>query len=296
LWNNKPDDGKPMDGVGRIKITQGGQDIFEVGGNKDKVDKEEITVDNAGGIILAVKTRSGAWLSNIEFKMLKAKVLRTELVSLDVAEDLSKWNEEQRGIDKVSLADTYFKNTNKVGGPNQTYLFTNTASRETSKTVTSQRTNQWTAGITVTVGGEIGIPFVTKGKIDVATKFEYQRQNMDSTAHTESNKKDLSITQGSGALSNMLPPQKAVHCQSWAISGHFDGDYTGKIEATLTDGSKYLYNDAGSVDSVGWEKASSECVEMNLKDVPDIDLNGRDAAPKDKAKKMKIRGLGWFRF
>jgi hypothetical protein len=285
-----------MDGVGRITITQNGQDIFTVGGADKKVNKEEIVVDNAGGKILAAKTRSGAWLSNIEFKMLKAKVLRTELIDLVVAEDLAKWNKEQRGIDKISLADTYFKNTNKIGGPNQTYLFTNIASRDESKTITSQRTNQWTAGVTVTVGGEVGIPLVAKGKIDVATKFEYQRQNMDSTAHTESNKKDLSITQGSGALSNMLPPQKAVHCQSWAISGHFDGDYTGKIEATLTDGSKYLYNDAGSVDSVGWEKASSECIELNLKDVPGIDLKGRDAPPQDKAKKMKIRGLGWFRF
>ncbi|KAF2677339.1 hypothetical protein K458DRAFT_161679 [Lentithecium fluviatile CBS 122367] len=178
LWNNKPDDGDPMDAVGRIIITQGGQDIFEVGGNAKKVDSSEITVDNAGGLILGAKTRSGAWLSSIEFKMLKGKVVRTELVDLVVAEDLTKWNEEQRGIDNVNLADVYYKNTNPVGGPNQTYSFTNTASRDTSKTITSQRTNQWTAGITVTVGGEVGIPFVTKGKIDVATKFEYQRQNM----------------------------------------------------------------------------------------------------------------------
>jgi hypothetical protein len=280
-----------MDAVGRIIITQGGSDIFEVGAAAKKVDGSEITVDNAGGIILAAKTRSGAWLSNIEFKILKAKVVRTELVDLTVAEDLTKWNEEQRGIENVNLADVYYKNTNVVGGPNQTFLFTNTASRETSKTITSQRTNQWTAGITVTVGGEAGIPFVTKGKIDVATKFEYQRQNMDSTAMTTSSKKDLSISQGSGAVANMLPPQKAVHCQSWAVSGRFDGDYTGKIEATLSDGSKYLYNDAGSVTSVGWEKASSECVEMDLKDVPSgIGIEGRDII------KTKVRGMGWFRF
>jgi hypothetical protein len=167
-----------MDGVGRIILTQGGADIFEVGGDKKKVDGTEITVDNAGGIMLAAKTRSGAWLSNIEFKMLKAKVLKTELVDLTVAEDLTQWNAEQRGIDNVNLADVYYKNTNPIGGPNQTYSFTNVASRDTSKTITSQRTNQWTAGVTVTVGGEVGIPFVTKGKIDVATKFEYQRQNM----------------------------------------------------------------------------------------------------------------------
>jgi len=280
-----------MDAVGRIIITQGGANIFEVGANSGKVGNE-ITVDNAGGIILAAKTRSGAWLSNVEFKLLKGKVVRTELVDLMVAEDLTQWNAEQRGIDNVNLADTYFKNTNAVGGPNQTFLFTNVASRDTSKTITSQRTNQWTAGITVTVGGEVGIPLVAKGKVDVATKFEYQRQNMDSTAMTSGSKKDLSITQGSGAVNNMLPPQKAVHCQSWAVSGRFDGDYTGKIEATLSDGSKYIYNDAGSVTSVGWEKASSECIEMDLKDVPSgMALNGRDVV-----KTKVVRGMGWFRF
>lgn len=97
-------------------------------------------------------------------------------------------------------------------------------------------------------------------------------------------KKDLSITQGSGAVANMLPPQRAAHCQSWAVSGHFDGDYTGKIEATLSDGSKYLYNDAGSVSSVGWEKASSDCKEIDIKDAG-------DAVPTTS---KKVRGLGWF--
>jgi len=98
-------------------------------------------------------------------------------------------------------------------------------------------------------------------------------------------KKDLSITQGSGAVGpNMLPPQKAAHCQSWAVSGHFDGDYTGKIEATFSDGSKYLYNDAGSVSSIGWEKASSECKEIDLKDAPNqVSIGSK-----------KTRGLGWF--
>lgn len=178
LRNNKPDDGDPMDAVGRITITQGGNTIFEVGCDKKKMQSKDITVDNAGGIILGAKTRSGAWLSSIEFKMLKGKVVRTELVGLNVVEDLNKWNEEQKNIDNVNVADVYYKNTNAIGGPNQTYIFTNSESRETSKTITSQRTNQWTAGVTVTVGGEIEIPLVAKVKTDVATKFEYTRQNM----------------------------------------------------------------------------------------------------------------------
>lgn len=55
LWNNKPDDGDPMDAVGRIQITQEGKDKFEAGADGKKIQKDEIYVDNPSGKLLAVK-------------------------------------------------------------------------------------------------------------------------------------------------------------------------------------------------------------------------------------------------
>ena len=52
LWNNKPDDGDPMDAVGKIAITMDGQKDFEAGGSK--IDKE-MYVDNPSGKLLSVK-------------------------------------------------------------------------------------------------------------------------------------------------------------------------------------------------------------------------------------------------
>ena len=55
LWPNKPDDGDPMDAVGKLVISQPGQKDFEAGGSKTG---KEIYVDNPSGKLLAVKASS----------------------------------------------------------------------------------------------------------------------------------------------------------------------------------------------------------------------------------------------
>lgn len=53
LWNNKPDDGDPMDAVGKIVITEAGKEDFEAGGSK--IDKKSWQQVNTGsGKLLAV--------------------------------------------------------------------------------------------------------------------------------------------------------------------------------------------------------------------------------------------------
>lgn len=166
-----------MDAVGRIVITRGDQEIFAVSADRKKVAREQLSVDSASGIILGAKTRSGAWLSNIEFKMLKSKVVRAQLVQLDVVDDLKTMNEKKQGMETVTVNDGYFSNSNQVGGSNNTYQFTVEVAKEFSKKITSQHFNQWTGGVTWTVGGEISIP-IAKAKMETTYKFEYTRQNM----------------------------------------------------------------------------------------------------------------------
>lgn len=269
MWNNKPDDGDPMDAVGRIKITKGGNTIFDVGANSKKTASDEIIVDAAAGMILAARTRTGAWFQSLEFKMLKSKVVGTELIDLKVTENIDDWNAKKSGIRDVSLSHAYFVNSNPAGGNNLTYTFTTTDSRDNKKSITSQRTNQWAAGLKVTVGGKVGIPLLAEGKVDVETSFQYTRVNMDGSETSESQTKSLAVTLGTPGTSSLLQPQTAVHCQSWAVTGNFQSAYTGTIEATLADGSTYTYTDAGDVTSVGWVKAATSCGEIPMKDVPD---------------------------
>lgn len=70
ITNNKPDDHKPMDGIGRVRVTRGGEEIFNVGCDKKKMQPAELPdIDQGAGIILGAKVRSGAWVSSLEFKM-----------------------------------------------------------------------------------------------------------------------------------------------------------------------------------------------------------------------------------
>lgn len=258
--------------------------LFEVGIASSEIEGKSLDdIDQGVGIILGAKTRSKDLLSSIEFKFLKSKVVKTELTAINVVESLKDWNDKQRGIEYVSLAETYYKNSNPAGGSNQTFTFTNTIKKTETKTVTQQYTNSWTGGTEVTAGGSAQIPFVVAGKIEGKLKFEYQRQNMDSTALTHTYEKDLTNTQGTGFSSNLLPPQRAAHCQFNAISGTFDSAYSGTIEATLADGTKYSYFTDGDVHSVGWVKTSSDCQEIDLKDVPQNAELGQTANTRKRA-------------
>jgi len=268
MWNNKPDDGDPMDAVNKVEIFKGENKIFEVGGASDKTSSDILDINQGAGLILGVKVRSGAWITSLEFKMLKSKVVSSELTDLSIAEDMKKWNEQQKGMENVALRSVYFVNENKVGGPNLTYKFSNVVRKEVSKTLTHETTNMWGGSISVTVGGGVEIPFLTEANVEVATTAEYQNTNMNSRSDTWTDGQDLTYDIGSPGESHLLPPQKAVHCAAWAVTGRFDSPFTGIVKAKLGDGSTYNYKTTGKVSSVGWVSGRTSCKEVDLKDVP----------------------------
>lgn len=257
-----------MDAVGRIAIARRGETIFEVGASQYNVAKEPNVVDSGAGIILGAKTKAGAWLSTLEFKMLKSKVTKVEMVQMEFSESMEDWNTKKEGIEDVSLDSLFFVNDNQPGGPNLTYTFTKTISRDETKTIMSQRTNQWAAGLKLTVSSAIKVPFLAEASASLETSFQYTRTNMEGEQTSTSIKKDLSAAIGSPATSGQIRPQTAAKCEAWAVTGKFDSPYTALIQATLEDGSKYNYKDSGEYNSVGWQKGSVGCKEVSLKDVP----------------------------
>jgi hypothetical protein len=291
LWNNKPDDGDPMDAVGRIRITKGEAQIFDVGAKGGKVAKDQLVVDNGAGIILAAKTRSGAWLQTLEFKMLKGDVVSAELSTLSIKEDINTWNAEKKGIETVNLAEIYFQNRNAVGGPGMTYTFTNSQSREESEAIVSQTSHAFTpANFKISAKATIKMPKFLGGGGENAPGLEvggeynpsYQVTVMDGTETKQTTKKDLTWSIGSGFSTNLLPPQKAAHCAAWATSGTFKSDYDAIVTAKFTDGSTFEYTDTGYVESVGWTKANAYCEVIDLAKVP-ANVNVQDAQPLKRA-------------
>jgi hypothetical protein len=52
------------------------------------------------------------------------------------------------------------------------------------------------------------------------------------------------------------------------VSGKFESDYTGTVQAKLADGSTYEYFTKGHVSSVSYVDAQASRQDMDLKDVP----------------------------
>jgi hypothetical protein len=295
-----------MDAVGRIIITRNGEDIFEVGAWEKKVQGEELVVDSGGGKILGAWVHAGQWVESLTFQMLKSPIESKVLTNFKLTDDLEKKSKE--GIDtNFFLGEAWFKNSNPVGGANQTYVFTNVHSETREESVETKTEHNLGGSVQVNMGGEIGLPVVAEGKLEVQFKIEYKRVWSTANKYTFQEKVDLSVTQGSGALNNMLQPQTAVLCTSWGIKGEYNGGYTADIECLLQDGSKYTYKDEGNVHSVNYMRTVSECKEHPIKDAPvgakeAVDSFGtkRDiketTSVRDIKKTNSVRGIGWFRF
>jgi hypothetical protein len=288
LWGNRPDDGNPMDGVGRIQVYRGDDVLIDVGGAGDKTDGKELEADAGAGKILAMKVRAGAWVTSVKFLMLKSKVINTTIIDVKLVEDLDRWNKERRGLKRMTLDEIHYINPNPIGGNNLTFSFTTVNKQTISKTVASETTNQWASGVDVKIGVEVKIPFLGKTSVDVTTSFEYTRVETTSESNTVEDTVDLSVTLGTPGTSSFLAPQTAAHCQSMGLQGVFDSGYTGTIEAKLEDGTTYRYKDHGHVASVGWRKGSVSCLTIPLKDVPEH-ARIEEAAPVDK-RAISFRG------
>ena len=192
LWSNKPDDGDQIDALGRIRVFKGTQRIFDCGANKvTGSDSDGHALKKSDGVILGARVWNGEMLDGVEFLFLKSKVEKTELVEMQIADNLDNWNKEQRGIEKVTLSEAYFRNSNQVGGPNLTYLFSNTITKDESKSATSQNTNDWTVGLKLSAEVQGGIPFLAEVKIGGELGFEYKRSEMRSDTTSTSSPKTL---------------------------------------------------------------------------------------------------------
>ena len=55
----------------------------------------------------------------------------------------------------------YFINANKKGGSSMTYSQHMRDAKEVSSSITTETTNEWTTGVSVTVGAEVGFPLIS---------------------------------------------------------------------------------------------------------------------------------------
>lgn len=216
-----------MDGIGKIIITMGGQDIFTVGADEKKIQKTETVINSASGIILGVKGRAGQWVHTLEFKMLKSKIKEVQLVEIKFPATLDDWNKKKQGMTTATLKESWFGNPNSVGGPNMTYSFGNEAAAEKSKTVTSTTTTTWAVGVSLSWSSGLEIPFFEgssiSAKYELTGKVDFSHSSSNSNELSEKTSDKLTWTLGSpGACKQPLNYRfrclspSTIYCRAFA--------------------------------------------------------------------------------
>ncbi|PVI06100.1 hypothetical protein DM02DRAFT_610062 [Periconia macrospinosa] len=291
LWNNKPDDGDPMDAVGRITIEQEGKEKWEAGADGKKIAKDEIYVDNPSGKILAVKGAAGAWVTSLEFKFLESPIKHLEMTDIKFKEDVKVWNEKSKGQQPAVLGSVYFKNTSPLGSANATYDNTLQISETNSKEMTTTQTHTAGYELSIKVGGGVKIPMLADFGTEVTNSFSYSYSNMKSQGFTETSTWGFNWRMGSNVAG--LPPQKGAHCTATATKGTFDSDYDATVTATLGNGKTFVYFNKGHFKSIGFANGVSECKVIDLKEIPS-NANAGEVKPAKASKAKRSSRLARF--
>lgn len=245
-------------------------------------------------MILGARVGSGAWLDYIEFNMLRSKVKSAELTEVTMSKSLEEVNKKQEGIEDITFTTMYFVNENAKNGSNLIYSQHMVDKKDTESTITTETTNEWTAGVTLTVGTSVGVPLVSTVNIEAKTSVGYTNKQFDSETLSKKKVKEFEWDFKCDPKTP-LPPQRAAKCVAKSTSGNFDGSYVGTVEVELVDGSSYKYKEKGDVKTMSFMDASASCKEIDIKDVPEHALVGETEEVPSEKEKRNIQHLRVFR-
>ncbi|CAI6234461.1 unnamed protein product [Periconia digitata] len=265
LYNNKPDDGDPMDAVGRIVVTIPGQEDWVVGGSK--YNDDEIYVNAGSGRLLAVQGAAGGMVTSLSFKFLESSIMSLEMTDISFTEDPMIWSQEHKGMNpQVVTTSSWYKNLNKEGEPTLHATDGIAIDEKTTKELTKSTTNTFGSGITVSIGGGVHVPFLVDAEAEVETSISYSMETMASESETKEHGWIKT-----GTINGDVPPQKAFRCKFIAIVGTYDSPFEANVTAKLANGETFVYKNYGNFKSIGYANLQDECQLFDLEDVPPLD-------------------------
>ncbi|CAI6338050.1 unnamed protein product [Periconia digitata] len=265
LWNNKPDDGDPMDAVGKIRITQSGKEDFNAGGSK--IASDSMKINTGSGKLLAVMGAAAAdgHVSSLVFHFLKSSIKSMQITKIDLKNDFDEWAKDKKnGPQRVRKDEQWHVNMEPLGSANDKITLEQVSSTSQSKTLTRSSTR--TFGYHMDVSIEAGIEFEGIGgiKTTMSTGFEESESSTTTESNTEGSEDGVKRT-----TTVEVAPQKARLCTLTDEGGQFDSPYTATIKATLENGKYFEYKSGGEYVSVQWSKGVSRCeASVPLKEAP----------------------------
>lgn len=185
----------------------------------------------------------------------------------------------------MSLSDLWFVNgDDKNDAP---YKVVNDQEEKTSTAITHSTTHEFGVEVKVTVGGSVGVPFLSEGKFETSVGTTYKMTKMDTSALTTEHNTKLSWT-----FEGKVKPKSAMHCKAWTFKGQYEDGYTATMLITFKNGQSIEVEQDGQFMSVGWTTAVSRCDPVPIQDAP---KDAQDVSPtKGNARKLKARAIGAY--
>ncbi|KAJ4301436.1 hypothetical protein N0V90_003528 [Kalmusia sp. IMI 367209] len=260
------------DAVGRIWIDAGGKSL-NVGSDTGSYGGEPVELHT--GLLLGAHGRSGDFLDTLEWMLMSADIVDSEVTAFKYppeSSNLAEWNEKQKGIESISLDDLYYSNTSPAGSSNQTYKFDKSVKKASTKTVTDQDSHAFGASIGFKISAEIDVPLFAKVTAETSTQYSYTYTKTHSEAIATSDEMTLTYTQGGGTYAT---------------------DFTAVTRITLGDGQKFDIEQPHHYESVGWSNAQADCKNIPLDQIPVGATMGETAPIKTTPDEKKKRGVAF---
>jgi hypothetical protein len=107
------------------------------------------------------------------------------MTAISFTDSLDKYNSEKKGMEPAVIGSLYIKNSNPIGGLNQTYSLSPKIEKSTSKKVATSMSH--TVGTTIGMKTKItaGIPELVSAETEISSEIRYDFTHMKTDESTE---------------------------------------------------------------------------------------------------------------
>lgn len=231
--------------LGRVQIrTKSGKEL-DVG--KDTNGQDTFESDVGSGIMLGAFGASGDVIDRLGFLFLKSKVTKVTIDDVKFKDTPADLNKRKEGIEMVTV--DYADHVNTHPNATQNFKFEKSSEKSISKKYINTGTSTFGFSQAFEISGKI---LDLGGSSTTTLAYEYSKSNTEEIG----NDSKVTLTY---AVETELQPGQRIYCRAQAMRGSYRGTYSSTVNVWLADGTKFGFQQGGTMDQVSWSSASSEC-------------------------------------
>lgn len=231
--------------LGRVQIRTKSGKSLDVGKDTNGQDTFETKV--ASGIMLGAFGASGDSIDRLGFLFLKSTVSKVTIDDVKFQDTPEALNRRKEGLEQVTI--DYAEHINNHPNATQTFKFSKSVEKAVSKTYSNSGTSTFGFSTAFEISGKI----LDLGASSTTTlSYQYASTSTEERGTTDK----VTLTYG---VDTPLAPGQRIYCRAWATRGTYKGSYSSTINVWLADGSKFGFQQGGTMEQTNWSVAESVC-------------------------------------